>query len=563
MCGIVGYVGKKRAAPILLGMLSRLEYRGYDSAGLATLSDSLHVEKDRGGVSDLDPSLPGTLGLGHTRWATHGRPSKANAHPHLNSEDTIAVVHNGIIENYRELKNKLKIDFRSQTDTEVLAHLISESYEGDLLEAVRRALLKVEGSFGIGVIAEGSPGEIVVARRHSPVVVGIGDNETFLASDVPAFLSHTNKALFLEDDEIGRVTADGAELFSLSGSPVSREPVKIEWSAEQAEKGGYDHFMLKEIHEQPKTISETLRGLTPSVDFGDDLYILACGTSYHAGMIALPFLAGQGIKARLVISSEFSPFASLLDEHSTVLAISQSGETADTLSAVEMAETRGARVIALTNVVGSSLARLADEVIYTRCGPEIGVASTKTFTAQVAALTALTRGLSIDEKQFEEFVANVESQTEKAAEMVRDADHLFFIGREQGYGLSLEGALKLKEIGYIHAEGFAGGELKHGPLALVEDGTWVVAIGGFKPFKMMSNVMEVKARGAKIISICPEGDERFRELSEATIEVPYHLGSAAPIHYALPLQLLAYKVGVSKGIDVDKPRNLAKSVTVE
>lgn len=564
MCGIVGYVGDKEAAPLILEMLSRLEYRGYDSAGVATISDGLHLEKDKGGVADLDADLPGTTGIGHTRWATHGPPSKTNAHPHLNSDGTIAVVHNGIIENFQELKAKLAhIQFRSQTDTEVLAHLVSEHYDGDLLKAVRFGLGEVHGSFALLVVSSKHPGEIIVARRHSPLVVGRGEGEMFVASDVPAFLAHSKNATFLEDDEIGRLTKDGLELFSLSGDPVSHEELEVEWSPEQAEKSGYDHFMLKEIHEQPHTLVETLRGLPPSIDFGDELYILACGTSFHAGMLALPHLFSKGTRAQLVLSSEFNSVAPLVCERTTVLAISQSGETADTLFAVKAAKSKGARVIALTNVVGSSIARAADEVVYTRCGPEIGVAATKTFTAQAAAIISLSQGISIDEARMRETLDDIEAKIRIIAEKIKDAKDVYFIGRGAGHALSLEGALKLKEIGYVHAEGFAAGELKHGPLALVEEGTWVVALCGFERDKMLGSVMEVKARGAKVVSICSEGDQKFLSLSEDSLELPKDLGSAAPLYYAFPLQLLSYHVGVLKGINVDKPRNLAKSVTVE
>lgn len=565
MCGIVGYVGDKRAAPLILEMLSNLEYRGYDSAGIATISSGLHLEKEKGGVADLKAeTLPGSTAIGHTRWATHGPPSKANAHPHINTDGSIAVVHNGIIENYNELKAELShIEFRSETDTEVLAHLIDAAYKGNLFEAVKLALSKVKGSFALLVVSDKHEGEIIIARRHSPLAVGLGNGEIFLASDVPAFLAHTKKAIFLEDDEIGRVTKKGLELFTLSGEKVNREPMTLEWSSEAAEKGGYEHFMLKEIHEQPETIHKTLSALPKSVDFGKNLYIIACGTSYNAGMLSIPYLSQLGVRAQMIVASEFQEFAPIIDEDSTVLAISQSGETADTLSAIKLAKEKGAKVIALTNVVGSSIARAADDAIYTRCGPEIGVAATKTFSSQAAALIALSHGLSFDSKRLADVLEKIKPQVKRAVALIKDAKDVYFLGRGQGYALSLEAALKLKEIGYIHAEGFAGGELKHGPLALIEDGTWVVALGGFHPFKMLGSIMEVKARGAKVISIAPEGDTKFQNLCEATIDMPRDLGAAAPLFYALPLQLLSYYTGVEKGINVDKPRNLAKSVTVE
>ncbi|MCE1247258.1 MAG: glutamine--fructose-6-phosphate transaminase (isomerizing) [Firmicutes bacterium] len=607
MCGIIGYIGGKSAVPILMSGLSRLEYRGYDSAGLATIVDGkVHNIKAKGKLSNLralleESPVQCTTGVGHTRWATHGAPSDLNAHPHCDCKGEISLIHNGIIENYLSIKKELETEghtFISETDTEVLVHLIEHNYKGDIAEAVRKSLLRVEGSYAIGVVTSKEPGKIVAARLDSPLVIGLGRGENFIGSDIPAFLPYTRRVQHIQDREMVVLTDSSVEIFDLSGKKITRKVTEVHWDSAMAEKAGYRHFMLKEIYEQPRTIAETLKGrfdgdditieemkLT-NTDLADvnRIVITACGTAYHAGIVGKYFLEEYArIPVEMDVASEYRYRNPVLDDKTLVIAITQSGETADTLVSFRNAIAQGAKSIAITNVVGSSITRETPNLILTRAGLEIGVAATKTFTAQVTAMILLglkigrARGtISVEDfRMFREELHKVPALIEKilqdiepvrtvARKYYKSRDFLF-LGRSVGYPVALEGALKLKEISYIHAEGYAAGEMKHGPIALIDDMVPVVNILNHGPVfeKMLSNVKEVKARHAITIGIVNEGDESFDEYLDEIIKVPYIHPNLSPLLTTIPLQLLSYFIADKRDKDVDQPRNLAKSVTVE
>ena len=617
MCGIIGYTGQRNAVKVLLKGLSRLEYRGYDSAGVAVLDkDSLHVRKKRGKLGvlagDLKHSpLKGKSGVGHTRWATHGAPNDENAHPHIDHTEHIAVVHNGIIENFQTLKKKLHeagYVFRSETDSEVIAHLIAESYRGDLCEAVRKAIKKLEGSFAIAVVHKGEPGRIVGARKDSPLIVGVGAGENFLASDIPAVLEYTKKVIYLENGDVVDICENECVIYDAKGRKVKRKPVSVKWDISQAEKMGYKHFMLKEIFEQPEVLrnifKERIKGRSvvfqelalskTKLKSAKKITIVACGTAYHAAMVG-KYLIEKYAKVPVWVdtSSEFRYREPLVDKDTLVIVISQSGETADTLAALRQAKKRKAKVMAICNVLGSSISREADGVIYTHAGPEIAVASTKAYTAQLAILYLFTyymgkiKGtLPVDQKWFLRELKKLPSLAEKLLEQYHSkrnklAKHaeefheyylarsnkscFLYLARNINYPNALEGALKLKEISYISAEGYPAGEMKHGPIALIDENPWVVcvAVQSQTYEKMLSNIQEIKARGGIVIAIVSEGDEETKESVNHIVEVPKAPEVFSPILVAIPLQLLAYYVAADFGYDIDQPRNLAKSVTVE
>jgi len=610
MCGIVGYTGHRDAISFILPGLHRLEYRGYDSAGVATLHGSrLDVRKTVGKVSTLESLLgfdrpKGTLGIAHTRWATHGRPSDANAHPHVDCESRLAIVHNGIIENYRELRKSLAADghrFRSQTDTEVIVHLIEHYRQNGLPAAVLRAARDLRGAYALACISADAPDMLVAVRRgSSPLVVGVGDGEMFLASDIPALLGATREVLVLEEGELALLTPDGVTLRTLEGAPLRRRPTTIPWDGEAAEKAGYPHFMLKEIFEQPDAVRNTM--LERADLEGGDIHIpelglkdrdlaglnrlcfVACGTSWHAALVGKYLVeAFARLPVEVDIASEFRYRRPVLDGRVLTVPISQSGETADTLAALREARDQGSRAVAICNVVGSSLARESDGVIYTRAGIEIGVASTKAFTAQLTAVTLLALKLGLargfaDPALVRQVVKSLweipdlmavvlqhSDQIRGVAERFTDSSHFIYLGRGIHFPLALEGALKLKEISYIHAEGYPAGEMKHGPIALIDTRMPVVAIAPKGPTyeKMTSNIEEVKARDGIVLAVATEGDEEIGAKANLSILIPPCLEWVQPLLVALPLQLLAYHLGVLRGCDVDQPRNLAKSVTVE
>ena len=610
MCGIVGYVGHRDAVSFILPGLRRLEYRGYDSAGIATVSKmALDVRKTAGKIADLETLLAadppqGTLGVGHTRWATHGRPSDANAHPHLDCQSQVAIVHNGIIENYRELRKALVADghrFRSQTDTEVIVHLIERYQTNGLAGAVLRAARDLQGAYAVACIASNAPDTLVAFRRgSSPLVIGFGHEEMFVASDIPALLGQTREILVLDEGELAVVTPEGLTLRTLDGVPIRRHPSTVPWEGEAAEKAGYPHFMLKEIFEQPEAIRNTLRERVdpeapdiriPELGLKDRelaglnrLCFVACGSSWHAALVGKYLVeAFARLPVEVDIASEFRYRHPVLDSRVLTVPISQSGETADTLAALREARDQGSRAVAICNVVGSSLAREADGVVYTRAGIEIGVASTKAFTAQLAAVTllALKLGLARDLvdpalvrqvvkglSELPDLMSVVLGQSDairRVAERFVNCDHFLYLGRGLHFPLALEGALKLKEISYIHAEGYPAGEMKHGPIALIDARMPVVAIAprGATYEKMTSNIEEVKARDGIVIAVATEGDEEIATKADLVIPIPPSLEWLQPLLIALPLQLLAYHLGVLRGCDVDQPRNLAKSVTVE
>ena len=606
MCGIVGYVGPRSAQDVLVHGLRRLEYRGYDSAGLAVAHNgSVAVSKAEGKLDRLlarleQSPLPGRSGIGHTRWATHGAPSDRNAHPHSDASGDFVVVHNGIVENYRLLRGDLQskgVEFRSETDTEVLAHLLAFEYDGDLKEAVRRTVRRAAGAYALAAMTSREPGRIVAARMISPLVVGLGEGETFLASDMPAVLDYTRRFLIVEDGEIAEVTRDGARIETLDGRPVERSSFTAEWDAASVRKAGYDHFMLKEIHEQPEVIArilgariqegEALAGLSWAAGDPADvqkIWITACGTAYHAGLVGrVMFERLAAAPAEAAYAHEFRYADPLIDDRSLTLAVSQSGETADTLAAARLARRRGSRLLALTNVVGSSLAREADEVLYTWAGPEISVASTKAYIAMLVGecLLALRLGRSrgvIGPGRERALVEELRTLPDKAAAVLADqeplrrlaeelaeASSVYYIGRGLDYATAMEGALKLKEISYIHAEAMPAGELKHGTLALVTEGTPVVAAATQQDVhgKMLLGLQEVKARGALAVAVAYEDDDEIGLAADRVLRVPRTDDLLSPVLAALPLQLLAYHTACLLGRDVDQPRNLAKSVTVE
>ena len=609
MCGIVGYIGEGDAISILVESLKKLEYRGYDSAGLALLDSEgeTQVFKTEGEMSRLEsilPELPASIGIGHTRWATHGKPSTVNAHPHVSG--SICVVHNGIIENYLELKEALESEgfvFVSDTDTEVLAHLINKYYteqQGDLTTALKTALGDVRGSYALAVLCENEPHELVAARKDSPLIIGLGENENFIASDIPAILKYTNRIIYMDNLEMVRVTQDLVEVFDLEGKPRTKEEHKIEWNLEAAEKAGYSHFMLKEIHEQTNSIHETLAGrlqeLEGDVTFDEldldrqqikklqRIEIIACGTSFNAALVGKYLFEGlTGIHTDVDNGSEFRYSSPVLAPSTLVIAISQSGETADTLAAVREAASYGCKTLAITNVVGSTISREASNVIYTRAGPEIGVAATKSFISQLVVLYLLVihfararSMLDADRVQkllselrkipghVDRILGNKENIQKCAIRFAKSKDY-FFIGRNINFPIALEGALKLKEISYIHAEGYAAGELKHGPLALVSKDVPVVAIApqGHTYDKILSNIKEVKSRDASVIAIADSDDNEISKYVDVVLTVPKTDFILSPLLTTVVVQLLAYYTALERDCSIDKPRNLAKSVTVE
>ena len=610
VCGIVGYVGKERCIEVLMEGLKNLEYRGYDSAGLAlqvagrieTIKQAGHLERLAEAVGERNGDLSGVqTGVGHTRWATHGRPNQTNAHPQLGNGGTVAVVHNGIIENFSELKEELEgrgINFCSETDTEVIAHLIAEGVEAGepLREALAGALRRLEGSFAVAVVSAREPGKLVAARHQSPLVVGIGDGENYLASAVQALLKETREFLLVENGEIVEVTDSGVGIFTLEGEPVRRETFQVDWDAEAVELRGFEDYMLKEIHEQPAALRNTLSGRLDAdgaVDLSEvnlDLAsvervtIVGCGTAYHAGLLGERAIEGLArLPVEVAVASEYRYADPIGNENTLVVAISQSGETTDTLAAVEAARGFGGRVLAVTNTQGSLITREADAVLLTRAGPEIGVAATKTFLVQIAALNLLAlelarakgaapedllklgRDLRRAPEKVEETLGLLEGRVEEAAGVFEEARCALFLGRGPSYPVALEGALKLKEISYIPAEGYPAGEMKHGPIALVDERCPVVAVlgQGLIREKTLSNVEETVARGATVIAVAREGDRAVRRMSRVTLPVPEAPEALDPFINSVPLQLLAYRVAKDRGLDVDKPRNLAKSVTVE
>ena len=608
MCGIVGYIGKKQAAPVLLDGLSKLEYRGYDSAGMAVYDGKkIQVQKAAGRLKVLDEqthngnAMPGTVGIGHTRWATHGAPSDVNAHPHYSQDETIAVVHNGIIENYLKIQKKLQArgyQFRSETDTEVVAMLLEHYYKGDPLEAIGKVMHRVEGSYALGILFADHPDIVYSVRRDSPLVVGQSTDGSLIASDVPAILKYTREVYFIQNEEIAALTENTVTFYNIDGEEIEKEPKKIEWDINAAEKGGYEHFMLKEMNEQPKTVSDTLsprikdgKIVIEELGMSDEeiralrkIHIVACGSAYHAGMTGKYVFEGLArIPVETDLASEFRYRDPIIEENTLVIIISQSGETADSLAALREAKSRGAQTLGIVNVVGSSIAREADRVMYTWAGPEIAVATTKAYTAQLiaeyllAVKFAMARGrlgedacasmikdLKAIPAQIQMLLANKED-IQRFANRYLAARDVFFIGRGIDHAISLEGSLKLKEISYIHSEAYAAGELKHGTISLIEEGTLVTAVvtqdNLYK--KVMSNIVEVRTRGAFVMAVTNEDNTEIEKVSDYVVYIPktnrYFTNSLAII----PLQLFSYYVSVGRGLDVDKPRNLAKSVTVE
>ncbi len=596
MCGIIGYAGNRQAWAILLDGLKRLEYRGYDSAGVAIVGSGLTVQKDKGYISHLEEvaePVPGTTGIAHTRWATHGAPSKENAHPHVDCSGEIALVHNGIIENHAELRERLTKAghaFASQTDTETAVHLIESHYEGDLEAAVRKSVREIQGSYAFSVIHAKEPGKVVAARKESPLVIGLGTDENFLASDIPALLRHTNRVAYVMDGEVVTITPRSVRITDFDGKPVTREPVRITWTLEDAERGGFEHFMLKEIFEEPQAIHDTLLGRVAEPETNSffkngysAIKLVACGTSYHAALVGKYVIEEIArVPTTAELASEYRYSRAPADRPLVVL-ISQSGETADTLGACREAERRGCRTFAITNVIGSSLAREAQRTMLTRAGIEIGVAATKTFVAQLVALyllavrIGLERGtlgveeanrLNEDLRRLPRAVQRVLDDApyiEGLASKYARARDVFFIGRHLGYPIAMEGALKLKEVSYAHAEAYAAGELKHGPLALLSSETPVIAIAtrDHTYEKLVSNIREVDARGAPILAVGTEGDKELGKLVDDVVYVPAVPTLFAPIPVTVALQLFAYYAARANGRSIDKPRNLAKSVTVE
>lgn len=608
MCGIVGYIGKREATPFLIEGLSKLEYRGYDSAGVSVLNEgSLKVAKCKGRLANLEAKIteeavPGNIGIGHTRWATHGEPSDRNSHPHTNTKGTISVVHNGIIENYLHLREWLSSKgyaFYSETDTEVIPNLVDYFYNGDLTDAVMKAVSRMEGSYAIGVITTNEPDKIVAVRKDSPLIVGLGKDEYYIASDIPAVLSHTRDVYLLNDKEFVVLTKDGVTLLSEEGEEIKKDIYHVTWNADAAEKGGYEDFMLKEIHEQPKAIKDTMTsrivlGKAISLDDItitkeqinniDRIYIVACGTAYHAGVVGKYTIEKLAkIPVEVDIASEFRYRDPLINERTLMIVVSQSGETADTLAALRLAKDRGARVIAVTNVVGSSISRDADDVLYTWAGPEIAVASTKAYVTQIIAMYiialffAQNKG-TVSNEELEDIKKEMLELPKKAEEALKTKDvvqrfasqnymhkDMFFLGRGVDYAVAMEGSLKLKEISYIHSEAYAGGELKHGPIALIENGTAVITLATQEDLfdKMVNNIKEVKTRGAKVLAFAMEGHNEVEKTVDEAHYIPRTLPILAPVLSVIPLQLLSYYMATIKGCDVDKPRNLAKSVTVE
>nr|WP_288555867.1 glutamine--fructose-6-phosphate transaminase (isomerizing) [uncultured Mediterraneibacter sp.] len=608
MCGIVGYIGEHQAAPILLDGLEKLEYRGYDSSGIAVCNDGkINMVKAKGRlkvVSEMThdgATLPGTLGIGHTRWATHGEPSDVNAHPHMNKDGSIVVVHNGIIENYLKLKNRLiekGYEFISDTDTEVVAHMLDNYYDGNPLRTIAKVMHRMEGSYALGIIFNDHPDELYAVRKDSPLIVGKAEDGNLIASDVPAILKYTRDVYFIENEEIVKLTEDNIEFFNVDEEPIEKKSVKIDWDVHAAEKGGYEHFMLKEMYEQPKAIADTL---SPRIQDGKieieelgmtdediraikKINIVACGSAYHAGLTGKYVMEGMArIPVEVDMASEFRYRDPIIEEGTLVVIISQSGETADSLAALREAKQKGAKVLGIVNVVGSSIAREADSVMYTWAGPEIAVATTKAYSCQLIALYLLAVKFArakekITDTQMAELIEDLkkipdqvemllgnQEKIQKFANRYLAAKDVFFIGRGIDYAISMEGSLKLKEVSYIHSEAYAAGELKHGTISLVEEGTLVAAVLTQEDLykKMISNMVEVRSRGAFVLAVTQEGNDEVTKASDYVIYIPntnkYFTNSLAII----PLQLFGYYIAVGRGCDVDKPRNLAKSVTVE
>ena len=608
MCGIVGYIGEAQAAPILLDGLSKLEYRGYDSAGIAVYDgEDIKVQKAIGRLKVLSElthdgeTMPGVLGIGHTRWATHGAPSVVNAHPHYNQAETIAVVHNGIIENYMKLRKYLEekgYQFVSETDTEVVAHLLDRYYKGDPLEAITKAMHRMEGSYALGIIFKDHADKVYAVRKDSPMIVGHGKDGNLIASDVPAVLKYTRKVYFIQNEEIAALTKESITFYNVDGDEIAKEPTTIDWDVNAAEKGGYEHFMLKEMYEQPQTVKDTLNprirnGIVEIEELGMDdeelrainrIHIVACGSAYHAGMTAKYVFEGLArVPVEVDLASEFRYRNPILQQDDLVIIISQSGETADSLAALREAKVRGVKTLGIVNVVGSSIAREADRVMYTWAGPEIAVATTKAYSAQLIAeyllairfaqarntvaereVAGLLRDLQKLPEQIEMLLSN-KGRIQHFANRYIAAKDVFFVGRGIDYAISMEGSLKLKEISYIHSEAYAAGELKHGTISLIEEGTLVAAVVTQEELykKTISNIVELRSRGAFVLAVTNTGNREIEKAADYVIYIPqtnrYFTNSLAII----PLQLFSYYVSVGKGCDVDKPRNLAKSVTVE
>ena len=608
MCGIVGYIGKEQAAPILLNGLAKLEYRGYDSAGLAVYGDNdIEIVKAKGRLQALRDltgdgnSLKGTIGIGHTRWATHGEPSVSNAHPHFNKEKTIAVVHNGIIENYQPLKEKMiakGYSFLSDTDTEVVAHLLDYYYDGNPIRAIEKVMHRVKGSYALGVLFKEFPDNMYAVRKDSPLIVGASKEGNFIASDVPAILKYTREVYFIENGEICELSREGISFYNEDLEQITKETKTIEWDIEAAEKGGYEHFMLKEIYEQPKAVLDTIsprikddRIVIDELEMSEEdirklkrIYIIGCGSAYHVGVTGKYVIEKlTRIPVEVDLASEFRYRNPILEQDSMVIIISQSGETADSLAALRKAQELGVKVLGVVNVVGSTIAREADNVLYTWAGPEISVATTKAYSTQLSALYLLAmlfgdiRG-TIPSEEYVQMLAELKSLPDKIQEILGDkeriqwfaskyanAQDVFFLGRGGDYATALEGSLKLKEISYIHSEAYAAGELKHGTISLIEDGILTVAVVTQPDLyeKMISNIVEVRTRGGYIFTLTNKGNCVMEDTSDFTVYIPKTHPCFAPSLAVIPLQLFGYYVSVSKGLDVDKPRNLAKSVTVE
>lgn len=609
MCGIVGYIGKRDSQEVLIEGLKKLEYRGYDSAGLAVYTEGgLQIKKSKGRLAVLesqlsDAPLNGTVGIGHTRWATHGKPSDENSHPHTDNSMKFSVVHNGIIENYMTLKEELIAKghtFVSETDTEVISHLIADLYEGDIVKAVQQAVKQMRGAFALGVLTEYEPDRLVAVRLASPLIIGVGEGENFIGSDIPAILEYTRNVYILNDGEMALLTRDGVELMTIEGNFISREMFRVDWDLVTAEKAGFDHFMMKEIYDQPKAYRDTIgsriseagdRVILDEISMTADqirtirnIQIVACGTAYHAGLVGKSVIEKLArIPVETDVASEYRYRSPIITPDTLVIVVSQSGETADTLAALREAKRNGARVLAITNVVGSSVSREADDVIVTWAGPEIAVASTKAYTTQLMAFYLLGLFLAqtletVEPAEIRHTLAAMQSLPEQVesilargeeikayAEQIAGNDHLFFIGRGIDFAVALEGSLKLKEISYIHSEAYPAGELKHGTLALIEDDVPVIALGLQSDLqeKTVSNVKEVTARGGKVLGIAYEGDAEFAKSVDQTFSIPRTLDVLSPALTVIPLQLLSYYASLARGNDVDKPRNLAKSVTVE
>ncbi len=609
MCGIVGFTGARQAGPVLLEGLRRLEYRGYDSAGVAVQDDGgqIRAVKASGRLEHLctmtreGAAVPGTCGIGHTRWATHGAPTTMNAHPHLSNDGRFAIVHNGIIENYAELREELKARgfvFHSETDTEVVVHLLDMYYDGDLKKAVIRTTARLEGSYSLGVLCAEKPGELIAVKCASPLVLGVGAGENFFASDITALLPYTRTVVELEDGEFADLTPEGMHFFDSAGKEIQKTPTRVVWSMEAAEKGGYEHFMLKEIMEQPRALKATIEpriregriqlegfALTKEELQGiRRVVITACGSAYHAGCVGRYVMEElTRIPVEVDIASELRYRHPIIDEHTLVIVISQSGETADTIAALKECKSLGARTLAIVNVVGSTVAKLAHSVLYTWAGPEIAVATTKGYTTQLAVLTLLAVYMAgelgrLDETRYARLVEGIAALPERSqraidlnrrmetlAQKYHSTDSLFFIGRNLDYAVAMEASLKLKEISYIHSEAYAAGELKHGTIALIDQGRLVVALACHTALfdKLMSNVKEVKARGARVLGVVQEGEHRIFAEADDALLVPQTDPLLLPIPEIIPLQLFAYYVAKAKGCDIDKPKNLAKSVTVE